>query len=380
MVTPRTALLAAVLIVCLGQDLREHADAACFDCLEGLFQPNETNTIVLTDDVLNREYRQVDEKLLSEAIEVIDKHLRRHVDTSSAVHNFDEVRALIQNELEEKYKTGAPPDDGESWWRRWLTGRRCLSDQLASKSRDVMLNALIRLLRLGEIGVTSKVCQDRVTKQLAEFNRIAKDSIGRGRTGRPLLPRVDFILFNSALRRAQKCLPRYQSRLRALYGSPTTALVDEFWSLILEHRFKAPNYRARLGTSQLDAIFQQDPRGALKLIENMPYAIEEDEVDIVKQFVTTADSASAPDQDGSAGAPQQAGRNSVPCSSFMLLAEETVNALDFDLQLGPFIFPKLMEAFLRDVQVHRIKAYYLMCGKLLAQAERNLKLLAPDEQ
>lgn len=338
--------------------------------------------MVLTDEVLTREHKRVDEDLLYKAIEVIDRHLRRTIDNSNVVLNFAEVRTLIRNELEEKYKKKETPEERSNWFPRWLMRRRCLSKKIPSKSRDVMLNALIRLLRLDRIDRRLDKCQAGVTEQLSELNRISKDSIGqRLQTGRAPLPRIGDLLFKTALRRAEQCLPEYQSKLKALSETPSIASVHKLWSQILEHRFEEPSYRVRFGTSKLEEVLSQDPEGALELIGSMPFAVEENEVAIVRQFLDTAGANTAYDhRKDRVKTMQHAKYMRQPCSRFISITRSTIESLDFDLQVDQFVASGLMEDFQRDAAVHRMRAYHLMCVKLLGQTERTLELIAPDEQ
>lgn len=237
-----------------------------------------------------------------------------------------------------------------------------------------MLNALIRVLRLEGIGEGPDSCRGNVTEQLSQMNGITRNAVGRFTGyGSPVMPRIDNILFSTARRRAAKCLPEYQRQLRELSESPTIPLLHKLWSEILEHRFKSPRYHAKVGTFQLDAVFSKDPNRALWIIEQMPFAVEEDEVEIVKQVLTSV-KAATPE-----GTVDQQQHETVPCWSFIKRARETIDSLNFDLRMQRELDRRLLEEFERDSQIHRMRAYYLMCTKLIDQEDRTLKLLASDE-
>lgn len=379
MYTYGLAFTAVILIACVDRYLLTHADASCLDCLEALPGPGDRNKVVLTEFVLDREYKRIDEKFLTEAFEIIDRHLRRSIDTSDFATNIREVRALLRAEL--KAKLEAKSGQGTSWWSR-LWRRECLSEQLSSKSRGVMVNALMRLLKLDQIEQKTHACYAPATEELSECNRVAKDSIGRRSRNDPfLLPRIDNMLFDAALRRADRCLPFYQGELRSISRSADSlfALVHEYWSQILERRFKAANFGGQPAT--VVQIFQRDPQGALNLVKRMPFAIEEDEVEVAKRFLdTVSQRRSFTCSSDRVRTVQHKAYLRTPCSHFIGMAKSAVDSLDFDLQMEQFIASGLMDAIRADGAVHRMRAYYSMCTKLVNQVDHNLLLLAPDER
>lgn len=362
-------------MVCMNIYLLIHTDAACLNCLEALVGTSDrSDGIVLTDLVMEREYQQIDEESLFEAIKIIDWHLRKSIDTNDFGSNIDELRTLTLSELDAK--SGRESGQRKRWWGRWRE-RQCLSQRSPSTSRDVMVNALIRLLRLDHVDETAYACKYFVTEELSECNRASKDSIGRRvRNGTHLLPRIDDIIFETARRRADFCLPYYQRELRSIsrLSDQSFALVHEFWNRILEHRFEA----AQL---DVDRLGEQDWMRALAHIERMPLAIEEGEVEIVKQVLDAmhARRLSEP-REGQVRTMQHEAFLVIPCSSFIDKVRETIESLDFDLQLGRFIAPRSMDAVLKDEQIHRVRAYYSICRKVVDHAERTLKLIASGEQ
>lgn len=374
MIAYRSTLLAVILIVCLNRYLLTDVEANCCSCLEALLQPDDRNKIVLSSSVMSGEYKRIDERLLSEAFELIDVHLRRSIDTGDFGSNIQELRVLIRNELAEKSE--AEFAERKSWWYRWRRPQ-CLSQQLPSKSRVIMINALIRLLQLEHIDQTAHRCSILVTEELAECNRIAKDSIGRrNRKDPPLLPRIDDIIFDAALRRADICIPFYRDRLRAISKSADAfALVHAYWSQILEHRFNVAHFGIKHG--KVDEIFKQHPRAALNLVEKMPYVIEKDEVEIAEKFLE-AESRRRPFNGRSwdkVKTMQYEVYIETPCWDFMGQVKHTFDSLDFDLQMEQFLAAGLMEATLVDGEINRVKAYYMMCTKLLNQRSRFIQLI-----
>lgn len=364
-------------IVCINLYRLTLADASCTNCLEALVGLNDSSrSIVLTDEVLQREYRRIDRWLLYDAFDIIGRHLKRSIDNIDVDSNLQEVRALIRIELADK--SVAPSEDRRNAVSRWLDRRRCLSQQLPSKSRNVMINALMRLLNLEAttaVDQPGKTCGSSVTEKLAECNLIARDPIGRRLRGQSLLvlPRIDDIIYEAALHKAQSCIDQYRSELTPLYPDesrpdlPANA-VHDYWSLILKRRFKAPFH-----DRTVDKIFQHHSKRALDLVEKMQYAIEDDEAVITRDFVDKASTKSGLSRLGMKARLLWALLD--PCRFFVTSAKPKFDSMDFDLQFERSINPQFMQAFWRDGIVHRTKAYYLLCSKLLDQTDRAISLV-----
>lgn len=374
MITTRRLSNAVVFMVLVDRYLLTAAAADCCGCLDALLGPNDRCKVVLSNSILSGEYKRIDESLMSEAYAVIDRHLRRLIDTSDFNTNIEELRVLIHRELEAK----STKSDSRNWWNRWRADQ-CLSQQLPSKNRDVMVNALMRLLQLEHIDQVAHRCTFLVTQELAENNRIAQDTIGRRIRNDPFLfPRIDNIIFDAALRRADICIPYYRDRLKAVSQSADAfAMVHRYWSRILEHRFDAAHFGVKHG--KVDQIFKQHPEGALNLVEKMPFAIEEDEIDIAQEFLDSESrrrSFGTRWDDTELRTLQYEVYLETPCTDLISLVMHTFDSFDFDMQLQQYIFSGLMEATQTDGEISRMKAYYLMCRKLMNQRNRFIAIIS----
>lgn len=381
MITYGLKLSAVIVIACVNQYLLTHADARCSDCLEALFGLNDRgNDTAVSEDALDHEYEPlIDERSLSEAFEVIDKHLMRTIDTDDFDTNMAEVRALIRNEM--VAKSLAQSEERKNWLTRWSDRRRCLSQQLPSKSSKVMVNALMRLVGLSA-GQTLHACGFSATTDLSRCNRIARDPIGaRTKLNAVLKSRIDHLVFDAAVRRANLCLPHYQGELRPLArtSDPSVELVRGYWNLILEHRFKAARFGAK--HESVEQIFKRDPEGAMNRVLKMRTAIRDDEADIARRFLGAAHQREQfTGRTGRERTTQFEAYLKNPCSYFVGLAQPTMSSLNFDLQVRQYVGPELMQDFSRDGETQRVRAYYWLCSKLRDQTEIVLRQIAPDEQ
>lgn len=363
---------ALISLISINEYLLHGVDGNCCSCLEGLLQPNHRYELILSDSVLSGEYKRIDERLMTEAFVIIDNHLKRSIDSNDFGTNLDELRAVIRNELEAKSIESEP----QSWWTRWRR-IQCLSQQLSSRNRDVMVNALMRLLQLEHVNQGVFRCTILFTQELAENNRIAQDTIGRRNRNDPFrFPRLDNIIFDTALRRAEKCIPYYRNRLRVSETTDAFETIHKYWSRILEHRFDAAHFGVKHG--KVDQIFNQHPRGALDLVEKMPHAIEEDEIEMAQEFL---DAESEKKSIGTMSTYRL--RNlqyevelETPCSDYIGYVMHTFDSLDFDLQMEQYISSGVMEAARRDGEISRMKAYFLLCRKLINERNRFIEFIS----
>lgn len=340
---------------------------------------------VLDSSTLAKEYKSIDEPLLRRAYQSIDQQLERLVQSDNLHKNIRAVHNLLRCEMEaistmpnaDRKKAPAP-----------LRGRKRKQCSIwawssaALLSKDVMINALMRLYQLDHINHPDYTCTILATKKLEENNRLARDPIGRRNRSpdshRASLSRVDKMVFDAALHRAQACIPNYKNTLRKLWGSSDqpVALVSCYWDTIFTHRVRKayPDERRGIGF-----IFYNDLGKAMRFVMNLANAVEPDDIGVALHlFDQLSDGAydSKFDDVVDLRIFQFEVYVETPCSDYVVLYGDIFQSLDFDMKLKDHIQPDVIKSIVSDVKVNEQRAYYRMCRKLLEQRDEYVRLIA----
>lgn len=142
---------------------------------------------------------------------LIDKHLSDKVWDDDLGKNLQAITALLVSE-----DAPAPPSDGTIGRD---TGRARLSAGLASTedAHFLVTNALRALLNLENARIPGQECITSTTIQLSELNSMAMEPIERRVRNEPdWYLRIDNLIVNTAVKRANVCLPRYKDQLLAM--------------------------------------------------------------------------------------------------------------------------------------------------------------------
>lgn len=315
-------------------------------CIEALI--NCLKNQELDRDAIRSMYRCFPPESMIESYWVIDNHLSNMVDTNQPERNFDEVAGLLEAEI--------IAANSSACWRK-----PNLAKQLKSKNHSLMINSMLRLLELDQVLLANMACSIYSTRDLIENNSIARDSIGRRLGKMPnFLPRIDGIIFEVALRRAQGCIDEYEKSLQEAIGSRNyyVEIVKKFWDKILGKRLQE-----KYATQVMDVVFLKDSEGALDATHDMDWAIQGEEIGLILEFLDQMD-ASTPknkrDYDWKLSAYKKYVER--PCLIFTSMVYPVIESLEFDLQ-----FKKLSNIFQRVAQnpeIAKHRAYYYMCKKL----------------
>lgn len=335
--------------------------------------------MVLDNWTLATEYKSIDERLLGEAFRAIDDRLVRTVKTGNLNKNILAIHDLLNCEFNDKHnrtRLSAP--------RRRAKRKQC---NIMAGSRaplldvDVIINALMRLYQLDHIKHPDYKCTIMTVNILAENNRIAKDPIGRRTrsTDKPqvLFPRIDSMIFDAALERAQACLPNYGRQIRKLSSSSSRSvvMVSKYWDAIFEHRIKQanPSEKRSIGTT-----FNSDLQETIRFVDKMANAIEYSEIGMALEFFSSQSDGSYDslfDDLVDLRVFQFEVYLETPCCDFITLFAGILDSLHFDMKLKSHISKDIIKQIVSDVELNRQRAYYKMCRKLIEQREQSVGLI-----
>lgn len=355
---PKTASLLILFMIVISS-MNNGVHAGCLDdildCL-GLVGERRLNY-----DELDKELKEYSDMLLREGYAIINKNLIRTVVYDDLGANLDQVKEFLRTELSHKYSKGL---------LSFLNTRPSLTQQLATRDRDLMINSLIRLLHLEEADPQSHrtKCNGQTTNNLILNNRIVFDPIGRQIQGKRYsshFDRISGMVFDASVNKARHCLGVNRHKIiRRYVGMPDDEeIMRNYWDRVFQHRFRK-EFRKDLN---VDSSFLNYPKQILLFVETMPHAIEADEVGIALEIFKEA----AGRKSNEALAVNRSAVNDfrrylqMPCSNFVTMTSGIYQSLDFDLRLRKFIGDDIAEATDMDDEVNRQRAYLLMCKKLV---------------
>lgn len=308
---------------------------------------------------------------LGDTYELIDKHLVSAVPNDELEPNMSELKELLRLENE---------DESNRSSRFFANRKRAmpLSQQLPTKDREMMKSTLRLLLRLEYVVTHHGRCLVSNTHNLRENNRFAKDPIGKRIREEPDdYPRIGALIFNSAVQRAQICLPQYKEELTRMTILPLYPVSDvcKYWDRIIEHRMEVANFiHARdTGVNRLDRAFIKRPKESMLFVMGMQTAIEPEELEIYASVFSNNSTAPA----GRAYINSYAGFNDrvlQPCRDYHNQIRGIYNSMDFDLKLRRFVPPEIVRMTAFDDIVSRLRSYLYMCRKLLDENSKIIDL------
>lgn len=314
----------------------------------------------------------VDDRLMREAFEIINRYLDKTVKTVDLVPNIQEVRSLIGYERRYANEPVVSPCG-------WLKKRSCLSQQLKSKESDQMINALLKIVQLERTNRPDTECDVATTRIIMDSNKWAGDPIGRRLRGQTdTMGHIDRLIFATAYRRAVDCLPRYKTEFKhkeSLYGH---AWMKIYWNRILDHRFKKMNSESCEREIMAESIFRMSPEDSIELIRKMPSSLERDEVGITLRMF----------DDATAKSNVMYHRGEIdkrldkfetlllkPCSTYVDAMRKLFESLDFDMRLKNVLPQKIVASIESYDLIVRQRAYYLLCQKLIQDKRKYKHLL-----
>lgn len=314
------------------------------------------------------EFKSYPQTEWTEAYALIDKHLRKKIKSNDLSRNLDEVRKVLRQEQ-------VIHKDWRLCGLQWKSG---LSRRLQCPGSPVVnfIDATSKLLELRFREQLSDQCIVETALVLAHNNRIAIDPIGRRVRGEPdLLPRVDNLIFDAALKSANFCLPLYRNQLTimSLRSHDDFNAMEIYWNHILERRL----IRAHLAdeTDRLDTVLAMHPDGTLDFIRQMPHAIEVDEVPFVSKMLDKDDSITGEPADlADLRAYKLVKLLKEPCERYFELVADVMRSINFYLRLRKFLSKELIGMIVYDEEVSRLRAYSLMCKKLVEDEDHFVRI------
>lgn len=301
----------------------------------------------------------------AEAYVLIDRHLRNKISGDDLKDNIKEVKRLLSREDE------AMKDNVLGFFKKKL----CISEQLCSKDRWAMLTALNMLTSLRSAPEPAYQCFIYATQNLADNNRIAADPIGRrSRNETDLLPRIDSLIFDVALRRAKLCFPRYKDQLIHM----SYRLHDDFRAMssyfnrIIEYRMQQRHF----AYGRLDGIFSELPEKAIRFVKGMPHAIEKDDIRVALEILSNQGGSSS-DVPEVTDWPLHSFEKFLrkPCLRYIDLVSNVMESFDFYLKLKRFLSDQVIRSCVDEREVSKLRAYFLMCRKLVLERGRFVEIL-----
>lgn len=339
------------------------ADARCLDDLaDCLSKVCESKT--LDYNLLGAEFVEYGDLLLREAYSVINNNLKRTIDTVDLHTNLNEVREYLCIELDIKHAKGL---------RRLFDKKQSLTQQMPIKDRDLMINALIRLLRLEDSDpklYPKTACNGQTTSDLILNNRIAMDPIGRRLSGKKnfnkYFDRIATMVFHASVEKARYCIEENRNKLlRRFIGMPDDEeVMRDYWDRIFQHRFKKEFHRSL----NIDASFKNYPKQILEYVRNMPHGVETDEIAIALDVFKEAAGKKAfrmTEQTNRSAVDDFQRYLHIPCTNFITMTTGIYQSLDFDMKLRDLLDRNLVKATDTDDEVNRQRAYLMMCKKLV---------------
>lgn len=307
----------------------------------------------------------------AEAYILIDKHLRSKVRGDDLQRNLKEVQALLKREED------AMGDKMFGYFKRKL----CLSELLRSKDRWAMLTALNVLASLRGPPEPAHQCFVYATQNLADANYIAGNPLARRtNNGTDLLPRIDSLIFNLAVQRAELCLPRYRHQLTDI--SPKLhnefLMMNSYFNRVIEYRMQRQNF----AHGRLHSILAELPEQAIRFVRRMPYAFESDDIHIALEMFRYqgASSSSEIRQEEQAGTDWRLDSFDAfirrPCFRYIDMASNVMESIEFYLKVKAFLSNELLMSSVYDRDVGKMRAYYLMCTKAVKEESRFLEIVA----
>lgn len=342
-------LLAAWVLIAVAST----CESMCFSCFGG-WQFNEQMAAERRTDV--------DENLMSEVYEVIDRYLIEKVKNNDPADNLPQVKRLLDYEMDAK----------PSLFR----DKHYVSKHMPHMDRSVIVKALQSLDDLNSVLTSDYDCSIANTHRLIENNRIAKDAIGRLTSdGSTLFPRIDNVIFFMAHKRASRCLQKYVSICGTVRGLHASWAIRDFWNPIFEHRFKKAKFDHWKSSNM---AFYTNHQEALQLIESTPHALQQDEmrpvVEGLEKAALVSNTYKAP-KDGSDPTVRKFEHMLSLCSAYVSLLENTFKSLDFDLLMKKALPKEMLYPFEHDHMLYQQRAYYSMCQKLINEKDRFAVLL-----
>lgn len=320
----------------------------------------------LRPDVLRSHRAPVDPTLMSPVYQKIDKILQNSVPGNDLDANMKMVMRLLRVEIACKLPRT----------KRFCFGLGTNSLMSQDFDKNITTNALLRLNDLKKVKKSGLGCSVLNTNHLAENNAIARDPIGRRLRNEPdLLPRIDNLIFDLAEHRAEHCLPKYKELLTNIFNLDSYRVIVNYWDPIFEHRLTKANFS---GHEQVDSAFRNSPEQALSFFEDMRYAIADDEMDTILKYLSAASANSSfkfpyDGTDPNIRKFEKFAR--IPCVKYIDTTSNLLESFTFDIKLKPNLSAGSVSPVGQDHIVHRLKAYYVMCEKLVSDKDRYVHLL-----
>lgn len=321
-------------------------------------------------DVESMRNEQVSEDLMRQAYTEIDGKFAPDSDIAST---FDQINKLIAEELR-------PSSNGVLG--RVLAGKKGSRSRLVkSMDKDVVVNALIRLLDLANVTNGYK-CTCTNTRLLELNNQLASDPVDQEDVNTNLGKFVAEI----AARRADHCLPVYRNELLILTLQPAE---DEKWlykflDSVLIRRFKRASLMPEDSTDSVDKMIQKRPVEVSKMVAQFENGIEADEVDLAEDIFDEAEASTERSFVGSSESlPFQFDKIIVtPCKHYLASIVKVFYPMDFDLKSRDKISGRAqfyVDLYEADKLFGKHRAYQKMCQLLVNEHERFAKLTATNK-
>lgn len=333
----------------------------------------EMDEIELDLKELEAERIDIDARLLSTAVPLIEEQLTRRGNKDDMNTNIKEIERMLRDEMDAKYLRNAHNKPNPRGKSGCLSSRLDLVREVYSKS-DIMINALLKLHDLKRIDVKSSGCSANFTHDLAEVNLMTRDPVGRhSRNETVTFPRVDHMVIQVALRRAVHCFVHYRNALRNLPTFDGYKAMKAYWNRVFEHRIRKERPEE---TRKAETLFFNDSRKCFEFVEKMPHAIEEGEEYIVRSLFTkkgrkggnnnrenTDDIRVENDElrDYKRGFDIMVRL----CKTFNFLVADVFESLEFDMQLRDLIPDRLLDLVENDYMLNKQRSYHMMCQKLV---------------
>lgn len=314
--------------------------------------------------------------IVDEAYVLIEGHLVSTVPSDALQPNMDVLKNLTR--LEEQHRL-----ESASTSRFFANKKRAakpapLSQQMQSRDKERMLNTLHLLTRLEHALAPRYRCLPSNTRYIHENNVHADDPIGSHVRERPVkYSRIGALIFNTAVQRAQVCLPHYKEQLTRMTILPMYPVsnVSRYWDQVITRRMELANFiHTGGGGNKLERAFIKHPKESLLFVLGMQEAIEPEELPIGASLFGTDPGLSGDSQVQRRRAELDlfARYNEhlvTPCRDYHRLVSTTFDSFDFDMSLRRFLPRDVVEMTESDDIVNKMRAYLHLCNRL--HADRN---------
>lgn len=315
---------------------------------------------------LEKERTYIDEQSITDVFKVIDEYLLNQTDSRDLEQNLNLIQTLIYNERQICYSKDVGVHR-KSYRRRKLSLKRRQFKE-AIDAGKLIVNGLLRLVDLKHVKDSHFECTNTNTFRIAENNRIANDTITRRiQKQADLLPRLDNIIFDIALRRAEHCLMDYRDAVMDIANMAQFRGLRRIWDDLLTQRMERGGFAANATTA-----FLERPRESMEFALALPKVVERDLVDIVlSMFVANLRISGAAYESLTVMSHDVFNRFvRAPCDLYINKTAPIFQTYEFDVRLIEFMPEPIKQLDRKHFLIGLQRSYYMMCKRVLNEIER----------